>query len=41
MVWIFALGIVVLCVYNKGFRKVVLWGSPVWVALAILFGIVP
>lgn len=35
MAWIFALGVIALAVYHKGFRKVLLWGSPIW--LFVLF----
>jgi hypothetical protein len=34
MAWIFALGIITLAVYNKGFRKVLLWGLPLWLFIA-------
>jgi hypothetical protein len=34
MAWLFALGIIALAVYNRGFRKILLWGSPVWVIIA-------
>jgi hypothetical protein len=37
MAWIFALGVLALAVYHRGFRKVLLWGSPVWLAIAISF----
>jgi len=37
MAWIFALGVIALAVYNPGFRKVVLWGSPVWIFLLLTF----
>jgi hypothetical protein len=36
MVWIFLLGVITLAVYNKGFRKVALWGSPVWLFIALV-----
>lgn len=39
MFWVFGSVVLVLAVYNKGFRKVVLWGSPVWLLiLAVAFG---
>ena len=41
MVWIFALGIIALAVYNAGFRKVLLWGIPVWFVAYIMFGYAP
>jgi hypothetical protein len=36
MIWLFLLGIIALAVYNKGFRKVLLWGMPVWLFVAIM-----
>ena len=33
MIWLFALGVIALAVYNRGFRLVLLWGSPVWVIM--------
>jgi hypothetical protein len=41
MAWVFALGIIALAVYNTGFRKVLLWGSPLWFVVYILFFYVP
>lgn len=39
MVWFFLAVVLVLAVYNKGFRKVLLWGSPAWLlVIAIAFG---
>jgi hypothetical protein len=34
MAWIFALGVAVLATYNRDFRKLVLWGIPVWLVIA-------
>jgi len=34
MVWIFLLGVITLAVYNKGFRKVLLFGLPLWLLVA-------
>ena len=36
MVWLFLLGIITLAVYNRGFRKVLLWGMPAWLFIAIM-----
>jgi hypothetical protein len=30
MVWIFLLGVLALATYHKGFRKTLLWTSPLW-----------
>jgi hypothetical protein len=30
MFWIFASVVAVLAVYNRKFRKIVLWGTPLW-----------
>lgn len=38
MIWLFALGIIALAVYHEGFRKVLLWTSPIWL-IAILMAI--
>jgi hypothetical protein len=39
MVWVFGSVALVLAVYNKGFRKVLLWSSPVWLLiLAVAYG---
>lgn len=38
MVWIFLAVVIVLAVYNPGFRKVLLWGMPVWLIIAFLIG---
>lgn len=35
MFWLFALGIIALSVYNTGFRKVLLWGTPVWILMVL------
>lgn len=34
MVWIFLAVVLALAVYNRGFRKVCLWGMPVWLLIA-------
>ena len=35
MIWLFFLGIITLSVYNSGFRKVLLWTSPLWIFAAL------
>lgn len=35
MVWLFLLGIITLAVYNVGFRKVLLWTSPLWILVGL------
>lgn len=34
MIWFFLLGIITLAVYHPGFRKLLLWGSPLWLLIA-------
>jgi hypothetical protein len=34
MFWIFAGIVITLAVYNRGFRKVLLWGMPLWLLIA-------
>lgn len=34
MIWLFLLGIIALAVYHTGFRKVLLWGLPLWILIA-------
>jgi len=38
MFWIFAAVVVTLAVYNRGFRKVLLWGIPLWLIILIATG---
>jgi hypothetical protein len=35
MVWIFLAVVLILAVYNKGFRKVLLWTSPLWIFIGL------
>lgn len=35
MIWLFALGVIALAVYNRGFRLVLLWTSPIWLIAII------
>lgn len=34
MIWVFLAVVLILAVYNPGFRKVLLWGMPVWLLIA-------
>jgi hypothetical protein len=38
MVWLFLAVALVLAVLHPGFRKVVLWGMPIWLIIAFLIG---
>lgn len=33
MIWLFLAVVLVLAVYNPGFRKVLLWGTPLWLLI--------
>lgn len=36
MAWLFLLGIITLATYHRGFRKVLLWGLPVWLIVLLM-----
>jgi hypothetical protein len=36
MIWLFLAVVLVLAVYNPGFRKVLLWGMPAWLIIAAI-----
>ena len=36
MIWIFLAVVLILAVYNRGFRKVLLWGMPIWLLITLM-----